>query len=66
MKSESKIEEILAALWFIAWTVLYTHHAPLWLLWLVGLKFAANYLRHCLRGPRDPRRAKEVISHLPN
>lgn len=40
--SESKIEEIITALWSIVWAILWANHAPFWLLLLLGFKVVGD------------------------
>ena len=42
--SESKIEEIITALWAIVWATLWGAGAPTWVLWIFGIKAASDYM----------------------
>lgn len=39
----SEIEDIIAALWTIVFTLLWAHNAPSWSLWVIGIKTLSHY-----------------------
>lgn len=40
---ESKVEEIISALWAIVWATLWAAGAPKWVLWIFGVKAALDF-----------------------
>ena len=42
--SNSKVEEIIATLWGILWAILWANDAPLFFLWIVGIKAIGDQL----------------------
>lgn len=58
MKSESKVEEIIAALWFILGALLW-HRAPDWIVYTIWINATFDLLcsvYYAIKGLRDERR----------
>lgn len=64
--SESKVEEIIATLWTILWAILFVNHAPVWMLWISGLKAISDHMCAMWYAIREIRSENALIKTSPD